>query len=58
MCELDFTVENQGNLQKKKACHILNYQGAGGGTGGEYYPIVFFICVFVIWSLMSRLFFK
>ena len=34
------------------------YQGVGGGTGGGYYLIVFFICAFVFWSLMSCLFFK
>ena len=34
------------------------YQGMGEGTGGGYYPIVFFNCVFVFWSLMPCLFFK
>ena len=47
-----------GEFTEKKACHMLNYQGACGGTGGEYYPIVFFICAFVFWSPMSHLFFK
>ena len=32
--------------------------GCGGGDRGGCYPIVFFICVFVFWSLMSCLFFK
>ena len=31
------------------------YQGVGGGTGDEYYLIVFFICAFVFGSLMSCL---
>ena len=34
------------------------YQGVDGGTGGGYYVIVFFICAFAFWSLMSCLFFK
>ena len=37
---------------------VDSYQGVGGGTGGGYYLIVFFICAFVFWSLMSCLFFK
>ena len=40
-------------------CWVVDlYQGVGGGTGGGYYLIVFFICAFVFWSLMSCLFFK
>ena len=38
---------------------VDSYQGVGGGEQGSgYYPIVFFICAFVFWSLMSCLFFK
>ena len=33
-----------------------SYQGVGGGTGSAYYLIVFYICVFVFWSLMPSLF--
>ena len=37
---------------------VDSYQGVGGGTGGDYYLIVFFICAVVFWSLMSCLFLK
>ena len=40
-------------------CGVVDlYQDMGGGTGGGYYLIVFFICAFAFWSLMSCLFFK
>ena len=35
-----------------------SYEGMGGGPGGGYYLIVFFICAFVFCSLMSCLLFK
>ena len=37
---------------------VDSYQGVGGRTGSGYYPIVFFISLFVFSSLMSCLFFK
>ena len=37
---------------------VDSYQGVDGQTGSGYYLIVFVICVFVFWSLMSCLFFK
>ena len=37
---------------------VDSYQSVGGGTGGRYYLVFFFISAFVIWSLMSCLFFK
>ena len=37
---------------------VDSYEGVGGGTESGCYLIVFFICVFVFWSLISSLFFK